>query len=254
MPVPGQGEFKPPRFVYFDLDGTLCDTVAAIDAALTVALKTACRWLGKDEQRVPAYARGFWREYSHYVQVASTVEPVPVLKAVLERTLPLNRLDCPESRAEELARIGMEQFRRWLRPFSQLPELLTWLQQREIGCGVISNGAGLEQRSKLAGLKIADYFSPEHLLFSDELGLAKPDPAIFNRALEVCGFQASETIFIGDSPLTDLPGALEVGLTVIWLNRHGLRAPELDPLPGRLWEVKSFSAVVEIVKKLVDGR
>ena len=57
-----------PRFVFFDLDGTLYDVVAATDAALVTALERGCDLLGLDKQAIADYRQKFWQEYFRLVE------------------------------------------------------------------------------------------------------------------------------------------------------------------------------------------
>jgi HAD superfamily hydrolase (TIGR01509 family) len=55
----------------------------------------------------------------------------------------------------------------------------------------------------------------DELVFSDELQIAKPDPRIFNAALDAIGLSAADCAFIGDNPHTDIGGALGCGLFTV---------------------------------------
>ncbi len=49
-------------------------------------------------------------------------------------------------------------------------------------------------------------------LFSSEVGRRKPDPAIFERALERLGVEPGRTLFVGDTLATDVAGAAALGM------------------------------------------
>ncbi len=55
------------------------------------------------------------------------------------------------------------------------------------------------------------------LVDSTEVGCAKPDPRIFQRALAALGVPASAATFVGDSLPRDMAGARGVGMRHIWL-------------------------------------
>ena len=57
----------------------------------------------------------------------------------------------------------------------------------------------------------------EHFCFSNELGICKPDPEIFRRALEPLGVRPDEAIHVGDRPDLDLAGARAAGLRSVHL-------------------------------------
>jgi putative hydrolase of the HAD superfamily len=60
---------------------------------------------------------------------------------------------------------------------------------------------------------------------SAEAGSAKPDPAIFARALALVGVPAHAAWHVGDSVEADVAGARAAGLTPILLDRDGTAAP-----------------------------
>ena len=73
------------------------------------------------------------------------------------------------------------------------------------------------QREKLAASGLDDYF--EAVLVSEDLGVAKPESAVFEHALSLIGARPDQTVMIGDSLAKDVDGALAAGLRAIWLNR-----------------------------------
>jgi 2-haloalkanoic acid dehalogenase type II len=60
-------------------------------------------------------------------------------------------------------------------------------------------------------------------LASAEVGVAKPDPEIFERALKLAGVEAHEAWFVGDTPAVDVEGARAAGLTPVLIAREGER-------------------------------
>ncbi|MBO8158125.1 HAD family hydrolase [Thermosyntropha sp.] len=82
----------------------------------------------------------------------------------------------------------------------------------------ITPGKNLRELMKKDG--IIDYF--DYLVFSDEVGFAKPNIEIFNFTLNKLKAENSCVAHIGDDVLTDMWGAKNAGMTTIWL------APEAD--------------------------
>jgi putative hydrolase of the HAD superfamily len=56
---------------------------------------------------------------------------------------------------------------------------------------------------------------------SADVGAAKPDPALFRRALELAGVPASEAVHVGDSLDNDVEGARAAGIRPLLLTREG---------------------------------
>lgn len=77
---------------------------------------------------------------------------------------------------------------------------------------------GSTARIILERLGLKQHFS--HLLFSNEVGVAKPHPEIFRQALAALGIQPQEAVHIGDDPRTDVRGARDIGMRTAWL-AHG---------------------------------
>lgn len=60
-----------------------------------------------------------------------------------------------------------------------------------------------------------------HVVTSAVAGAGKPDPAIFEFALEAAGCRAGQALHVGDSLEEDVTGARAAGIEVVWLNRLG---------------------------------
>lgn len=69
-----------------------------------------------------------------------------------------------------------------------------------------------------------EYF--EHVFSESRLGYLKTEPEYYSRALEISGTEPSETVSIGDTPLSDIRPANLVGIKTIWINRRGESIPE----------------------------
>jgi putative hydrolase of the HAD superfamily len=54
-----------------------------------------------------------------------------------------------------------------------------------------------------------------------EIGVAKPDAAIFHAACELLGVPAECVLHVGNDPRLDIAGAQGAGLCSAWLNRGG---------------------------------
>jgi putative hydrolase of the HAD superfamily len=54
--------------------------------------------------------------------------------------------------------------------------------------------------------------------FSNELGIAKPNPDIYRQTLAKLDFPAEQVVHIGDNPLTDVWGAKSMGMKAVWFN------------------------------------
>lgn len=109
--------------------------------------------------------------------------------------------------------------------FEDVAETLAGLR-RDNPMAVVTNGAACLQREKLAASGLADYF--DAVVVSEDLGVAKPEAAVFEYALSLIDADPDQTVMIGDSLNKDVEGALAAGIQAIWLNRS-----QGDPPGGR---------------------
>ena len=74
------------------------------------------------------------------------------------------------------------------------------------------------QQGKLNQSNIDHFFKT--VTNSEMVGVKKPNPKIFNHALEVARADKSRSIMIGDNLEADVLGALDIGLDAICFNYH----------------------------------
>jgi putative hydrolase of the HAD superfamily len=127
---------------------------------------------------------------------------------------------------EPLIASAQEIFRRdWFRRlvlFDDAVQTLKALRPR-FKLGLVTNGPSRTQRPKIEQFQLIDYL--DLLIVSEEVGVSKPDPAIFAIALERLAVVPSEALFVGDSPEFDLRGAAAAGMPFIWMNPRGELLP-----------------------------
>lgn len=100
---------------------------------------------------------------------------------------------------------------------------------RDHRCALVTNGAPDVQREKLSRTTLAQYFGA--IVISAEVGFGKPDPRIFEVALQAIGSTPDAAVMIGDSLPRDVAGAHRAGLRAIWIDRAEARPRADDPLP-----------------------
>ena len=96
-------------------------------------------------------------------------------------------------------------------PHADAVPVLEALQRAGVAVGVVSN-TGWDVRAPFAVRSLEGLVSA--FVLSYEVGLVKPDPAIFRLAWESVGSDPSRTLFVGDNPVTD-GGAVSVGMGVL---------------------------------------
>ena len=111
--------------------------------------------------------------------------------------------------------------------FTDTADTLRYLKERGYQLGVIANQLpGTAKRLEAWG--ISRYF--DVIAASAELGVAKPDPAIFTEALKMAGCRPEESAMVGDRMDNDIVPAKAVGMTTVWIKK-GLSVYQRSEVP-----------------------
>lgn len=94
-------------------------------------------------------------------------------------------------------------------------ELLEYLRPK-YNMYILSNGFQELQSYKMRTAGIDKYF--DDIILSEEIGVNKPNPRLFEYALQKSGAMLEESIMIGDMFETDIAGAANIGMEQIYFN------------------------------------
>jgi putative hydrolase of the HAD superfamily len=118
-------------------------------------------------------------------------------------------------------------------------DLLDYLRSRGYRIHMLSNGFAEVQHKKMRSAGVEEYF--DKVILSEDVGVNKPDPAIYAYALREAGCSAADCIMIGDNFDTDIRGAIAAGIAQIYFNPEGKPAPVTPTYEvRRLEEIKSI--------------
>jgi HAD superfamily hydrolase (TIGR01509 family) len=136
-----------------------------------------------------------------------------------------------------------EEMLRWLwaglfdRPFADTVPALQALRSYGLLVGALSN-FGTHLRAVLSQLDLSEYF--DFVIGSAEVGLAKPDPRIFDLAVSKAGRPRHRLLYVGDHVGDDIGGALGAGLDAVLIDRSDQHPASLCPRIGGLFDLLDY--------------
>ena len=234
------------KAIFFDLDGTLRHSVPSggdvlTDYVMTLGLRVndedrlrAMRWehlywassadLREDLVAHSGDTENFWIEYSRRRLIALGASPAWAVEFAPKASVHMGDMYRPEN-------IVPDDVRR------TLPEL------KEAGyfMAVVSNRDKPFQ-DVLESHGISEFF--EYSLAAGEVNIFKPEPGVFEHALQQTNLTAGETVYIGDNYFADVIGARNAGLRPVLYDPIGI-FPDADCVT-----IKSFNELTSVLKVL----
>jgi HAD superfamily hydrolase (TIGR01509 family) len=167
------------------------------------------RALGREPQ--PALTERFRAAYLPLLGAPGALEEVEY-GALIGRLLAESGIDADEVDVGRFLEAEHASWQPAHRLDSTTHALLEALRERGLRLGLVSNAfdppallhRDLERLGIAARIDVA--------VFSSEVGWRKPHPAGFQRALDVLGVDAAQTLFVGDSLAADIAGAAALGM------------------------------------------
>jgi putative hydrolase of the HAD superfamily len=234
------------KAIFFDLDGTLRHSVPSGGDVFTDYVRTlgmrinedarirALRWehlywansmdLRDDLLAHSGETENFWIEYSRRRLVA---------------------LGIPTSLAREYAPSVSAHMATEYKPESIVPDdvrmILPQLKQAGYVMAVLSN-RNEPFVELLREHQIGEYF--DFSIPAGEVQIWKPDPGLFEHALQRAGVTARETVYVGDNYFADVIGSRRAGLTPVLLDPLGI-FPEADCVT-----IKTFDELAPVIDNL----
>ncbi len=133
------------------------------------------------------------------------------------------------------------------RPVRGALDLLARLRRR-VRLGVVTNNVVAEQLRKMEVCGLTPHL--DAAVISEEVGVAKPDPRIFEIVLERLGCDAAGAVMVGDSWSSDIVGASRAGMRTVWLNRSGAPCPDRSLISA---EIRSLEPADEVATLLLGA-
>lgn len=222
------------RFVYFDLDDTLLDHTHAEHFALRDMHASADQPFGDHSfDAVHALYRKInpvvWRKYSagEFTKRQAKVGRFSEL---------LDGLGLDTTADEDLAHRYLDTYSDHWKAVEGAFEAFQTISER-LPVGILTNGFVEIQQAKLRRFPVLDEVS-QVVVISEEVGVLKPDPALFAESARRAGMQAHEILYVGDSLSSDVNGGTGAGWKVAWFSEESHDHPDVysftewDTVPG----------------------
>ena len=191
------------KTVLFDLDDTLFDHRHSSRVALAALRQTNLVLQSKPLSEIEQVYHALL-EHLHKKVLEGELTGKEALHERFQRLFHHFGERLSNARTEEIALTYRETYRVARRPVRGALELLERLS-KEAKIGIVSNNLLEEQLVKLRFLRMDAYI--DELVVSEETGVAKPDPKIFEIALVRLGGAPEKAVMVGDSFETDIRGA-----------------------------------------------
>jgi len=121
--------------------------------------------------------------------------------------------------------------------FDGAEDILKYLQKK-YKLHIITNGFEEVQHIKIKNSGIASFFST--ITTSEEVGVKKPNPLVFEKAMQKANVNASASVMIGDTFEADILGAEVVGMHTIFYNYRFDEVSNDYNVITNLTEIKNF--------------
>lgn len=232
----------PLKAVFFDIDDTLYSTTAfaerarrqAVRAMLAAGLRAA-----EDEvlAELAEVIAEFSSNYEHHYEKLLLRLP----KAATEGLNPAILVAAAvvayhQTKSKELV------------PFPDVAAAIPRLAKAGLVLGIITSGLTVKQAEKLVRLGLLPFIHPQGIFITEQIGISKPNPKLFQRACRDLKLKPAECAYVGDHPVHDVEPVKRIGMTSI-LNRRGVGKYEC--LPAKVkpdHEIRDFTELVALLR------
>lgn len=124
--------------------------------------------------------------------------------------------------------------------------LLSELKAKGYKMAAATNGTLVTQKGRIAASGLAEFFDLG-IYISEEIGFKKPDPEFFEYILKTVGaHNKKEALVIGDSPSSDIAGAVAAGIDSCLVGKNSPEKVKPTYFAKRLEDVSSICGLVNI--------
>jgi 2-haloacid dehalogenase len=129
-----------------------------------------------------------------------------------------------------------------LSPFSEVPEVLKKLKDKNYKLGILSNGTPSLLNELVNSNSLDNIF--DDIFSIEEVGIYKPDSKVYDLPIKKYKIQKEEVAFLSANTW-DVSGGGNYGYSSIWVNRNNNIFDNLDYKPKN--EVKNLKQLLDII-------
>ena len=208
------------KAVLFDLDETLIDAQAGLKATHHAVARRLCQYLARSGTKVSEESiRAKLRALDDRMNVATKYNRDawwPVLLGEIDAEQKISR-----SLVKELTRLYWATYAGASEPYPDAEPTLVYLKGKGYKLGLVTDTDGRKgwKKRRTKRFRFAGFFDTI-VIGGEDTPHTKPDPESFLLAASKLGLRASECVFVGDKPFTDIEGAKAAGMRTILLKRR----------------------------------
>jgi putative hydrolase of the HAD superfamily len=102
-----------------------------------------------------------------------------------------------------------------LQPFPDVLPALARLAQTTLVLGAVTAGLTVKQAEKLHRLGVLPYLRRDAVFITEQAGIGKSNPKLFQRACEAIDVAPTEAMYVGDRPTDDVDSPKAVGMVTV---------------------------------------
>jgi putative hydrolase of the HAD superfamily len=230
--------------IWFDLDDTLYDHTYSVCRGLDQMRRRYAALAGRSSEELAVlYNRALNAVYGSYLCGEIDFREMRLRKLKLfYEAAEVNANELPEM--DEFHLIYDEAYGRHRRATPGIFEVLHRLREKGMPLAVLTNGKQASQEEKLRTIGL-EWMVP-NLLTSEEARAPKPDPRIYEWALERTGQASDSVVMVGDSLSNDVEAAMRCGLNAM-LYAPGANEPAVSTAYGRAPVIKDWNSLLDII-------
>lgn len=231
------------RAVLFDLDDTLFDHAGCARDALA-AVQGCHAALAAMSFDALERTHAAFLEQLHTDVMLGRVPLDDARRERFRRLLASAGVNADDGLAAHTASIYRDAYRGARRAIAGAAALLAAVKERAL-VAIVSNNLLSEQEEKLRFCALDAYV--DALIVSEEVGISKPDPAIFSVALDRLQCRATDAVMVGDSWHADIAGAHAAGIRAVWFNPGRLAPPQDAADVPQLHAIEPVSEAMKVI-------